>query len=70
MLIGSAMFGAAFMCRTTAIFETLEDGILKIISVALNKIFSYKDVFQNGVNALSKMVLRTPTFCQKAQNFV
>ena len=26
--------------------------------------------FQKGVNALSKMVLKNPVACQKAQNFV
>ena len=33
--------------------------------------FSYRNVFQNDVNALSKMVLKkNPVFCQKAENFV
>ena len=41
-----------------------------INSLALNKCFSYRKVFQNGVNALSKMVFETPIFCQKAPDFV
>ena len=48
----------------------MKDGSLKINSLALNNCFSHKNVFQNGVNALSKMVLKTPVFCQKAQIFV
>ena len=66
------MFGATFnlVTRVGLIFGTLEDGSLEIISLALNNCFSYRNVFQNGVNALSKMVLNNPIFCQKAQNFV
>ena len=37
--------------------ETLEDGSLEINSLALNNLFIYRNVFQNGVNTLSKMVL-------------
>ena len=70
-----AMFGAFFKsgytCRTTVIFGTLKDGCLEINSLALNNCFSYRNVFQNGVNALSEMVLKPPFFlCQQAQNFV
>ena len=39
------------------------------LTPTLNDCFSYRNIFQNGVNALSKMVLKT-RFCQKAQNFV
>ena len=39
-------------------FGTLKDCSLKINSLALNNCFSYRSVFQNGVNALSKMVLK------------
>ena len=64
------MFGATFNLVTTVIFETLNDGGLEINSLALNNCFSHRKVFQNGVNDLSKLVLKTPDFCQKAQNFV
>ena len=57
MLIGSAMFNATFdrpcyTCQTSVIFGTLKDGSLQINSLALNHCFSYRNVFQNGVNAL------------------
>ena len=68
------MFGATFKIgyarRTPVIFGTLKDGSLEINSLALSNCFSHRKVFQNGVNPLSKMVLKTPVFCQKAQNFV
>ena len=48
----------------------LKDDSLQINSLAFNNCFSYRNVFQNGVNALSKMVFKNPLFCQKAQNFV
>ena len=52
-------------------FETLKDGSPQSISLASNNCFSYTDVFQNGVNALSKMVnlffffflLKSSKFC-------
>ena len=31
----------------------------------MKKCFSYRNVFQNGVNALSEMVLKTPVFVKK-----
>ena len=65
------MFGATFNLGTTIIFGTLEDGSLEINSLALNNCFSCRNVSQNGVNALSKMVLKTSSFfCRKAQKFV
>ena len=57
------------MCRTTVIFRTLKGGSLQINSLALKNCFSYRNVFQNGVNALSKMVLKNPGFCQKNSKF-
>ena len=63
------MFGAilnpAYTCRTTIILETLEDGSFQIDSLVLNICFSYRNVFQNGVNALSKMVLKNRLFVKK-----
>ena len=62
------MFGATFNLVTlVGIFGILKDGGLQINSLALNNRFSNRNVFQNGVNALSKMVLKTPFFRQKAQ---
>ena len=37
---------------------TLKDNSLEINSLSLNNCFSYRNVFQNGVNALSKMGLK------------
>ena len=51
-------FYPGYACRTTVIFGTLKDS-LEINSLALNNCFNYyRNVFQNGVNALSKMVLK------------
>ena len=66
--------GYNLKCRTTVILCTLKDGSLQN-SLALNSCFSYRNVFQNGVNALSKMVFKKMCFFffffffgQKAQN--
>ena len=68
-LIGSVMFGAFlksnYTCRSTVIFGTLKDGTLQINSLASNNNFSYRNVFQNGVNALSKWFLKTWFFVKK-----
>ena len=45
-----------YMCRTTVILITLKDGSLQINSLTSDKCFSYRNVFQNDVNALSKMI--------------
>ena len=42
----------SYMCRTTVIFVTQKDGSLQINSLASNNCFSYRNVFQKGVNAL------------------
>ena len=74
-------FWPNYMFRTTVIFGTLKDGSLEINSFALNNCFGSRNVFQNGVNSLSKMVLKKLVFffvclfvclffCQKAQNVV
>ena len=54
-----------FTCWSTIIFETLKDSCLKIDSLPLNICFSYRNVFQNGVIALSKMALKTRFFVKK-----
>ena len=58
------------MCWTTVISKTLKEGSLEINSLASNNCFSHRNVLQNGVNALSKVVLKTPVFCQKAPDFM
>ena len=52
------------------IFGTLQDSSLKNDSLSWNNCFSYRNVLQTGVNALSQMVLKISVSCQKAQNFV
>ena len=54
-----------YTCRIAVIFGTLEDCSLEINSLALNNCFSYRHVFQNGVNALSKMVFKKNSFFVK-----
>ena len=59
------------VCRTTVLFGTLNDDSLDMNNLALNNCFSYRNVFQNGVNASSKMFFFFFFFfCHKAQNFV
>ena len=60
-------FKLGFTFRITIIFGTLKDGSLLINTLASNICFSYRNMFQNGVDALSKIV---DAFCQKAQNFI
>ena len=56
-----------YTCRTTVIFGTLKDDSHLIKIVASNNCFSHRNIFQNGVNTLSKWFT---TFCEKAQNFI
>ena len=58
------MFCAAFLpgytCQNTVIVEILKDGSfqhVQIKSLASNKCFSYRNVFQNRLNALAKLVI-------------
>ena len=65
------MFGATFNLVKRVglpIFGTLKDGSLKLSSLALNNCLSYRNVFQNGVNVLSKCSLKTD-FLSKSSNF-
>ena len=54
-----SMFSATFtwlhVSQTILSFGTLKDDSLEIYSLALNNCFSYRNVFQNGINALSKI---------------
>ena len=49
-------FKIGFTCRITGIFRTLKDGSLIINTLASNICFSYRNMFQNGVDTLSKVV--------------
>ena len=49
-------FKIGFTCWITVIFGTLKDGSLLINTLASNICFSYSNMFQNGVDALSKIV--------------
>ena len=49
-------FKLGFTCRITVIFGTLKDGSLLINTLAFKICFSYRNMFQNGVDALSKIV--------------
>ena len=49
-------FKLGFTCWITVIFGTLKDGSLLINTLTSNICFSYRNMFQNGVDALSKIV--------------
>ena len=49
-------FKLGFTCQITVIFGTLKDGSLLINTLASNICFSYRNMFQNGVDTLSKIV--------------
>ena len=59
ILVGSGLFGATFYLVT-----------LKINTLPSNNCFSHRNVLQNGVSALSKMVLKELGFLTKNSNFV
>ena len=59
-------FKIGFTCRITVIFGTLKDGSLLINTLASNICFSYRNIFQNGVDALSKIV---DVFLSKSSKF-
>ena len=59
-------FKIGFTCRITVIFGTLKDGSLLINTLASNICFSYRNIFQNGVDALPKIV---DAFLSKNSNF-
>ena len=59
-------FKIGFTCRITVIFGTLKDGSLLINTLASNICFSYRNMFQNGVDALSKIV---DAFLSKSSKF-
>ena len=55
-----------FKIGFTVIFGTLKDGSLLINTLASNICFSYRNMFQNGVDALSKIV---DAFLSKSSKF-
>ena len=59
-------FKIGFTCRITVIFGTLKDGSLLNNTLASNICFSYRNMFQNGVDALSKIV---DAFLSKSSKF-
>ena len=59
-------FKIGFTCRITVIFGTLKDGSLLIYTLASKICFSYRNTFQNGVDALSKIV---DAFLSKSAKF-
>ena len=59
-------FWIGLTCRITVIFGTLKDGRLLINTLASNICFSYRNMFQNGVDALSKIV---DAFLSKSSTF-
>ena len=48
-------FISGYMCQIPVIFGTLKDGSLLINIHASNHYFSNRNIFQNGVDALSKI---------------
>ena len=59
-------FKVGFTCRITVIFGTLKDGSLLFNTLTLNICVSYRNMFQNGVDALSKIV---DAFLSKSSKF-
>ena len=59
-------FKIGFTCWITVIFGTLKDGSLLINTLASNICFSYRNMFQNGVDALPKIV---DAFLSKSSKF-
>ena len=59
-------FKIGFKCRITVIFGTLKDGSLLINTLASKICLSYRNMFQNGVDALSKIV---DAFLSKSSKF-
>ena len=59
-------FKIGFTCRITVIFGTLKDGSLLVNSLSSNTCFIYRNMFQNGVDALSKIV---DAFLSKSSKF-
>ena len=59
-------FKLGYTCRITVMFGTLKEGSLLSNTLASNICFSYRNMFQNGVDALSKIV---DAFLSKSSQF-
>ena len=59
-------FKIGFTCRITVILGTLKDESPLINTLSSNTCFSYRNMFQNGVDALSKIV---DAFLSKSSKF-
>ena len=59
-------FKIGFTCRINVNFGTLKNGSLLINTLASNICFSYRNMFQNGVDAVSKIV---DAFLSKSSKF-
>ena len=59
-------FKIGFTCWITIVFGTLKDGSLLINTLASNICFNYRNMFQNGVVVLSKIV---DAFLSKSSKF-
>ena len=57
-----------YTCLINTGCETNKDSNLKINNLPLNNSFSYRNVIQNSVNALSKMALKISFFLLKSSN--
>ena len=59
-------FKIGFKCRITVIFGTLKDRSLLINTLASNICFRYRNMFENGVDVVSKIV---DAFLSKSSKF-
>ena len=58
------IFELGYTCRITGIFGTLQDWNLLINILASSNCFSFRNIFQNGVDTKSNII--DVLFCQKA----
>ena len=68
-MIGTTCNLATYTCLTFIIFGTLQDGSLQISNLVLNNCFSYRSVFENDINSLSKTVFKK-LFLSKSSKFL
>ena len=60
-------FIQGYMCQITVICDTLKDESLFINTFASNSCYSYRNIFQNGADALLN---KDDAFLKKAENFI
>ena len=61
-------FRPVYICRITVIFSTLKDESLLSNTFASNNCFTYGNIFQNGIDALSK--IDDAFSAKKVENFI